>query len=122
MGWRWLRFNQGSEGSCLEITPKSTWLSGHAPGIDESIAEQQTAERHAAWGKRLPREPEALWAFIHGLSDDERMNLLAHCARHDDERVVDRHPRPIARPRIEMALHGRVRRKLFWKLPPHGAA
>src|SRR6202166_5088993 len=39
-------------------------------------------------------------------------------ARHDDERVVDRHPRPIARPRIEIALHGRVRRKLFWKLPP----
>src|SRR5450631_1793466 len=39
-------------------------------------------------------------------------------ARHDDERVVDRHPGPIARPRIEIALHGRVRRKLFWKLPP----
>src|SRR5580693_2216023 len=39
-------------------------------------------------------------------------------ARHDDERVVDRHPRPIARPRIEIALHGRVRRKFFWKLPP----
>ena len=56
-------FFQGSEGSCLEITPKSAWLSGHAPGIDESVAEQQTAERHAAWGKRLPRSPEALWTF-----------------------------------------------------------
>jgi ParB family chromosome partitioning protein len=72
-------FFQGSEGSCLEITPKSAWLSGHAPGIDESVAEKQIAERHAAWGKRLPRKPEALWAFIHGLSDDDRMNLLAHC-------------------------------------------
>jgi ParB family chromosome partitioning protein len=72
-------FFQGSEGSCLEIKPKSAWLSGHAPGIDESLAEQQTAERHAAWGKRLPREPEGLWDFIHGLSDDERMGLLAHC-------------------------------------------
>jgi ParB family chromosome partitioning protein len=72
-------FFQSSEGSCLEITPKSAWLSGHAPGIDESVAEKQIAERHAAWGKRLPREPEGLWDFIHGLSDDERMGLLAHC-------------------------------------------
>ena len=72
-------FFQGSEGSCLEITPKSAWLSGHAPGIDESVAEQQIAERHAAWAKRLPRESEELWTFIHGLSDDERMSLLAHC-------------------------------------------
>ena len=72
-------FFQGSGGSSLEITPKSAWLSGHAPGIDESVAEKQIAERHAAWGKRLPRKPEALWAFIHGLSDDDRMNLLAHC-------------------------------------------
>jgi ParB family transcriptional regulator, chromosome partitioning protein len=72
-------FFPGSGGSCLEIRPKSTWLSGHAPGIDESVAEQQTAERHAAWGKRLPRKPEALWTFVHGLSDDERIGLLAHC-------------------------------------------
>jgi ParB family chromosome partitioning protein len=72
-------FFQGSEGSCLEIMPKSAWLSGHAPGIDESLAEKQTAERHAAWAKRLPQESEALWAFVKELSDSERLELLAHC-------------------------------------------
>ena len=72
-------FYKASEGSCLEIIPKSAWLSGHAPGIDESVAEKQIAERHGAWAKRLPREPEALWAFIHGLSEDERSGLLSHC-------------------------------------------
>ena len=72
-------FFEGSKGSCLEITPKSAWLSGYAPGIDESLAEQQTAERHAAWAKRLPTKAEVLWTFIHGLSDSERMELLAHC-------------------------------------------
>jgi ParB family transcriptional regulator, chromosome partitioning protein len=72
-------FFEGSEGSCLEITPKSAWLSGHAPRIDESVAEQQTAERHAAWGKRVPGKSEDFWTFIHGLSDDERISLLAHC-------------------------------------------
>jgi ParB family chromosome partitioning protein len=72
-------FFEASEGSCLEIVPKRAWLSGHAPGIDESLAERQIAERHAAWAKRLPQKPEALWTFIHGLSDDERSGLLAHC-------------------------------------------
>jgi ParB family transcriptional regulator, chromosome partitioning protein len=72
-------FFQGSAGTCLEIAPKMAWLSGHAPGIDESIAEQQTAERHAAWGKRMPKAPEALWTFIHTLPDSDRMALLAHC-------------------------------------------
>jgi ParB family chromosome partitioning protein len=72
-------FFERSEGSCLEITPKSAWLSGHAPGIDESVAEKQIAERHASWAKRLPQKPEALWTFIHGLTDGERSGLLAHC-------------------------------------------
>lgn len=72
-------FFQGSQDSCLEITPKSAWLSGYAPGIDESLAGKEIAGRHAAWGKRLPEESEALWTFIHGLSDAERLELLAHC-------------------------------------------
>jgi ParB family chromosome partitioning protein len=72
-------FLECSEGSCLQITPKSARLSGHAPGIDESVAEKQIAERHAAWGKRLPSDSEGLWTFIHGLSDAERLDLLAHC-------------------------------------------
>jgi ParB family transcriptional regulator, chromosome partitioning protein len=43
------------------------------------VAEQRSAERHAAWGKRMPETPEALWDFVGGLSDEERMSLLAHC-------------------------------------------
>lgn len=72
-------FFKGSACTCLEIAPKMAWLSGHAPGIDESVAEKETAERHAAWGKRMPEEPEALWTFIYGLPDGERITLLAHC-------------------------------------------
>jgi ParB family chromosome partitioning protein len=72
-------FFEGSEASCLQITPKSALLSGHAPGIDESVAEKQIAERHAAWAKRLPSDSEGLWTFIDGLSDAECLDLLAHC-------------------------------------------
>jgi ParB family transcriptional regulator, chromosome partitioning protein len=72
-------FFKGSACTCLEIAPKMAWLSGHAPGIDESVAEKETAERHAAWSKRMPEDPEALWTFIYGLPDGERITLLAHC-------------------------------------------
>jgi ParB family chromosome partitioning protein len=72
-------FFHDREGSCLEILSKSAPLSGHAPGIGESLAETQIVERHAMWSKRLPPEPELLWTFIAALTDDERSALLAHC-------------------------------------------
>jgi ParB family transcriptional regulator, chromosome partitioning protein len=72
-------FFTGIEASCLEIALTRRSLSGFAEGIAECLAERQSAERHTAWGRRLPKEPEALWTFIHGLSDSERMALLAHC-------------------------------------------
>jgi ParB family chromosome partitioning protein len=72
-------FFEGCEGSCLEITPRNVWLSGHAPSIDESVAEKQIAKRHAAWAKRLPEDSESLWTFVHELSDAERLEILAHC-------------------------------------------
>jgi ParB family chromosome partitioning protein len=72
-------FFEQREASCVEIAAKRAWLSGHAPGIDESHAEREIAERHRAWAKRLPRDCEKLWPFIQALSETERLDLLAHC-------------------------------------------
>jgi len=72
-------FFEQREASCLEITAKRAWLSSHAPGIDDSTAEREIAERHQAWAKRLPRDAEKLWASIQSFSDAERLDLLAHC-------------------------------------------
>jgi ParB family chromosome partitioning protein len=72
-------FFEHSEGSCLEIAPKRAWLSGHAPGIDQSLAEKQIAERHAMWGKRLPKEPEAL-TCVRELSENRRRAACAPVA------------------------------------------
>lgn len=72
-------FSGGGDVSCLQITPRSVSLGSHASGIEESPASRQIAERHEAWAKRLPRDPATLWNFIHGLSDSERLSLLAHC-------------------------------------------
>jgi ParB family transcriptional regulator, chromosome partitioning protein len=87
-------FYQAREASCVEITAKRAWLSGHAPGIDESLAEQNTAKRHAGWGKRLPPESDALWTFLHGLSETERLDLLAHCVSLSVNAVQPRGERP----------------------------
>jgi ParB family chromosome partitioning protein len=72
-------FFEQREASCLEVAARRAWLSSHAPGIDESAAEREIAERHQAWATRLPRDCEKLWPFIQTLSETERLDLLAHC-------------------------------------------
>ena len=66
--------------SCLEIKATSTYLDGHAPGIDESRAGRSIAERHERWAVRLPKEAADLWAFVQGLAAADLLDLLAHCA------------------------------------------
>jgi ParB family chromosome partitioning protein len=73
-------YGSGEGVSCLQISPRSANLSGHAPGIDETPAMRAVAERHEGWRTRLPEEPEQLWSFLAGLDPAERMALLAHCA------------------------------------------
>ena len=72
-------FSNEAYASCLQITPRSVSLASHAPAIEEGLASRQIAERHEAWARRLPEDPATLWNFVHGLSETERLNLLAHC-------------------------------------------
>lgn len=67
-------------GSCLEIKAVSPYLEGHAPGIADSSAARQVAERHEAWAVRLPKEAAEAWAFVCGLAGADLLDLLAHCA------------------------------------------
>ncbi|WP_374344914.1 ParB/RepB/Spo0J family partition protein [Phenylobacterium sp.] len=66
--------------SCLEIKGVSTYLDGHAPGIDESRAGRSVAERHERWAVRLPKEAADLWTFVQGLAATDLLDLLAHSA------------------------------------------
>ncbi|MGA0608328.1 ParB/RepB/Spo0J family partition protein [Phenylobacterium sp. VNQ135] len=66
--------------TCLEIKGVSAYLDGHAPGIDDTRAGRSLAERHAAWAGRVPKEADALWAFVQDLSVTDLLDLLAHCA------------------------------------------
>jgi ParB family chromosome partitioning protein len=66
--------------TCLEIRCTSTYLDGHAPGIDDTSAGHSIAERHAAWASRVPKAADDLWAFVLDLSVTDLLDLLAHCA------------------------------------------
>ena len=66
--------------TCLEIKAVSTYLDGHAPGIDDTRAGRHVGERHAAWATRLPKAAESLWPFLQGLGVGDLLDLLAHCA------------------------------------------
>jgi ParB family chromosome partitioning protein len=66
--------------TCLEIKGVSAELSMHAPGIADSRAGLSVAGRHAAWASRIPKDADALWAFVQDLASGDLLDLLAHCA------------------------------------------
>jgi len=73
-------FYQGMEAHCLEIRPTSTYLAGHADGIEDTAAGKALADRHAAWAADLPRDVGDLWSFVISLDHASVMALFAHCA------------------------------------------
>ena len=70
---------RSSQRSCLDVRPLGTELSGYAPGIDDSVAGRKIAERHGRWAMRLETADDPA-AFIDSLGQEERLDLLAHCA------------------------------------------
>ncbi|RJT35011.1 ParB/RepB/Spo0J family partition protein [Mesorhizobium waimense] len=73
-------FYQGMEAHCLEIRPTSTYLGGHADGIEDTAAAKALADRHAGWAADMPANATDLWGFIAALDPASIMALFAHCA------------------------------------------
>ena len=86
-------FPHGPRQSCLQITAHSAFLGAHAPGIEDSPAGQEIAERHEAWAKALPSDVAALWDHISAMEHAERLALLAHCVALTVDAVRVPHPR-----------------------------
>jgi ParB family chromosome partitioning protein len=73
-------FYFGNRLSCLELTARPVYLSGHAPGIDESPLGRACSDRQAALATSLPDKVEDLWEALQTFSQEQLMHLLAHCA------------------------------------------
>lgn len=73
-------FYSGADASPLEIRPASSYLGGHADGIEDTAAGKALADRHAGWAADMPKDVGELWSFIASLDHPSVMALFAHCA------------------------------------------
>ena len=86
----------GAYASCLDVKLGSRNLAADGDGIEDSPAARANAERHAAWARQMPDDPEAYWDFVVGLDADSRMSLMAHCVSLSLDAVRGWDNRPMA--------------------------
>jgi ParB family transcriptional regulator, chromosome partitioning protein len=72
-------FYFGNRLSCLELTARTVYLSGIAPGIDESPLGRACSDRQAALATSLPEKVDDLWETLQAFTQERLMHLLAHC-------------------------------------------
>ncbi len=84
-------------GGCLEASVRHVFFPAQAPDLKDSLSARAIHERQEAWKADLPREDEALWAWLDGLDTTSRLALLAHCVSYGVNALfdkVDRHGGP----------------------------
>jgi ParB family chromosome partitioning protein len=81
-------FYFGNRVSCLDLSARTVYLSGHAPGIDESPLGRACSDRQAALASSLPNDVQNLWQALLGFTQEQLMHLLAHCAALTIDAVV----------------------------------
>ncbi|MDR6530290.1 ParB family chromosome partitioning protein [Caulobacter rhizosphaerae] len=86
----------GGYASCLDVRLGSRHLAADGDGIEDSAAARANAERHEAWARQMPDDPEAYWDFVVGLDADSRMGLMAHCVSLSLDAVRGWDNRPMA--------------------------
>jgi ParB family chromosome partitioning protein len=65
--------------SCIKVTPRSQYLGGYAPGIEEAPLAQHLQARHERFAAQMPESPDDLWPFVRDMEPVQQLALLAHC-------------------------------------------
>lgn len=86
----------GGYASCLDIRIGSRNLAADGEGVEDALAARANSERHEAWARQMPDDPEAYWDFVVGLDADSRMGLMAHCVSLSLDAVRGWDNRPMA--------------------------
>ncbi|HET6525441.1 MULTISPECIES: ParB/RepB/Spo0J family partition protein [unclassified Sphingopyxis] len=69
-----------SRESCLQTSINSVGFSNAPAGLRDCAPGQAIAARIDEWRGRLPKTDKEVWDWLLELGDDDRANLLAHCA------------------------------------------
>jgi ParB family chromosome partitioning protein len=72
-------FYPSANATCLDIRMASRSLGADAPGVEDGPACRRISDRHEAWARQLPDNPDALWDFVVLLDTDSRLAIFAHC-------------------------------------------
>jgi ParB family chromosome partitioning protein len=89
-------FYHAGKMSCLDIGLRSSPLSRHAPGIDDTALGQAATNRHSRLAAQLPEDVGMLWHALAGFDHAQLMDILAHCAALTIDGVVVRNVLPQA--------------------------
>jgi len=91
-------FQRGpATGGCLEAGVRHVFFPAQAADLKDSLSARAVREREQAWKADLPREDEALWAWLDALDPAIRLALLAHCVSYGVNALfekTDRHGGP----------------------------
>ncbi len=77
----------------LEANVRPVHFTVQAEDLKDSASAKSVNERHEHWGDRIPAGDEALWDWLAGLDDENRMALLAHCVSYGVNALYER-PNP----------------------------
>ena len=77
----------------LEANVRPVHFAVQAEDLKDSESAKSVNERHEHWGDCIPAGDEALWDWLVGLDDENRMALLAHCVSYGVNALYER-PNP----------------------------
>jgi ParB family chromosome partitioning protein len=72
-------FQHTAPSACLEVSVRHVFFTVQASDLKDSLSARAVADRQKAWEAELPKDGDALWAWLSDLDDDRRAALLAHC-------------------------------------------
>ncbi len=83
-------FAFGARGGCIEISARAPAFQAQAPDLERSAAAEAASRRHERWRAAAPQDEDALWSWLDGLNDKERLELLAHCIAQSVNALTER--------------------------------
>ena len=86
-------FHHRSMSGVLEAQVRHIFFPAQAEELGDSMSVKSVDERNEHWKNRIPADDTALWDWLTGLDEENRLALLAHCVSYGVNALYER-PNP----------------------------
>ena len=86
-------FHHRSMSGVLEAQVRHIFFPAQAEELGDSLSVKSVDERNEHWKSRIPADDTALWDWLTGLDEENRLALLAHCVSYGVNALYER-PNP----------------------------